>query len=90
VVLLDARCQTLRPGLTAELSAVRLRALLIVLWRTGLRISEALALESRDLDLAHQAITVRCGKGGKRHIVRMDRWGWDQLQPWLDARGQIP
>jgi integrase len=42
--------------------AVRLRALIVVLWRTGLRISEALALTEGDLDLNRGAILVRRGK----------------------------
>jgi integrase len=51
---------------------LRHRALVIVLWRTGLRISEALALEDRDLNHGDMAITVRRGKGGKRRIARLD------------------
>jgi integrase len=43
-------------------------------WRTGLRISEALALEETDLDQEHQSVTVKRGKGGKRRIVMMDAW----------------
>jgi integrase len=43
--------------------AVRLRGLIIVLWRAGLRISEALALNEYDLDLHRAAILVRHGKG---------------------------
>jgi site-specific recombinase XerD len=89
VRLLNA-CKPLRSGPTAELSALRLRALVVTMWRTGLRISEALSLEPRDLDVPHQAITVRCGKGGKRRVTRMDRWGWDHLHPWLDARQELP
>jgi hypothetical protein len=54
---------------------VRLRALIIVLWRAGLRISEALALAETDLDPVRGAILVRQGKGGKRREVGMDRWG---------------
>lgn len=34
-----------------DVDGVRLRALIIILWRTGLRISEALALAETDLDL---------------------------------------
>jgi site-specific recombinase XerC len=45
--------------------AVCLRALVIVFWRAGLRVSEALALSESDVDL-HGAILVRRGNGGKR------------------------
>jgi integrase len=44
----------------------RLRALIILLWRAGLRISEALDLRESDLDATRGAILVRHGKGGKR------------------------
>jgi site-specific recombinase XerD len=53
---------------------LRTRALIVVLWRTGLRISEALALAESDLDRDRDAIIVRTGKGGKRREVGMDRW----------------
>jgi len=67
----------------------RLRALSVILWRAGLRISEALALQENDLDHVRGAILVRRGKGGKRREVGMDRWAWTQLEPWLQAR-QLP
>jgi site-specific recombinase XerD len=67
-----------------------LRALIVVLWRTGLRISEALALEERDLNHRDLAITVRRGKGGKRRVVAMDEWGWQQLATWLTLRRDLP
>jgi site-specific recombinase XerD len=66
------------------------RALIVVLWRAGLRISEALALTESDLDRATGAILVRHGKGGKRREVGMDRWGWQQIEPWLDFRPALP
>jgi integrase len=69
---------------------VRLRGLIVVLWRAGLRISEALALSETDLDPGRGAILVRRGKGGKRREVGMDRWAWDQLQPWLAVRASLP
>jgi integrase len=52
---------------------LRLRGVVVVLWRAGLRISEALALTESDLDPARGAILVRRGKGGKRREVVMDR-----------------
>jgi len=51
--------------------AIRLRGLIIVLWRAGLRISEALALAETDLDRRRGAVLVRAGKGGRR-----ERSGW--------------
>lgn len=69
---------------------LRLRGLIIVLWRAGLRISEVLALLETDLDQSRGAILVREGKGGKRREVGMDRWGWQQLAPWLAYRTTLP
>ena len=42
---------------------LRLRGLIVVLWRAGLRISETLALVETDLDQPRGAILVRSGKG---------------------------
>jgi site-specific recombinase XerD len=53
---------------------IRLRGVIIVLWRAGLRISEALALAETDLDRQRGALFVRFGKGGRRREVGMDRW----------------
>jgi site-specific recombinase XerD len=55
---------------------VRLRGVIVVLWRAGLRISEALALNASDLDPERGALTVRHGKGDKRREVGMDSWAW--------------
>lgn len=66
----------------------RMRALIVLLWRSALRISEALALVEDDLK--RPAITVRCGKGGKRRTVGMDPWAWDTIQPWLKERENYP
>ena len=42
-------------------SRQRLRGLIVVLWRAGLRISEALALAEADLDSRRGAVLVRRG-----------------------------
>jgi integrase len=65
---------------------VRLRGVIVVLWRAGLRISEALALNESDLDSERGALLVRHGKGDKRREVGMGRWAWEQLHPWLELR----
>ena len=68
----------------------RLRGLIVVLWRAGLRISEALSLAERDLDPGRGALLVRHGKGGKRREVGMDEWGWEQLRPRIERRPEMP
>jgi site-specific recombinase XerD len=65
---------------------LRTRALIVLLWRAGLRISEALSLAESDLDPSRGSILVRRGKGGKRHEVGMDLWAWQHLDAWLDMR----
>jgi site-specific recombinase XerD len=43
----------------------RVRAMIVVLWRAGLRVQEALALAEHDLDPRRGSILVRHGKGGR-------------------------
>ena len=69
---------------------LRLRGLIVVLWRAGLRIGEALDLTETDLEPGRGSILIRHGKGGRRRVVGMDDWGWEQLQPWLAHRRTLP
>ena len=70
--------------------ATRLRGVIIVLWRASLRISEALALAETDLDRQRGAVLVRAGKDGRRREDGIDRWAWEQLDPWLELRRTLP
>lgn len=90
IVTVLGACIPLIPGRFGELSAMRLRAMIALLWRTGLRCSEMLALEERDLMRQDMALVVRHGKGDKRRISAMDEWGWRELGAWLDERAQLP
>jgi site-specific recombinase XerD len=70
---------------------LRLRALIVVLWRGGLRIQEALSLIESDFDPRRESILIRHGKGNRRREVGMDAWAWsDHLAPWLAARVELP
>lgn len=55
--------------------------MIVVLWRAGLGVQEALALSEADLDRRRGALLVRRGKDGRRREVGMDEWAWEQLQP---------
>jgi site-specific recombinase XerD len=75
--LLDAcgsRCST----------GLRNRALITTLWRTGLRITEALSLEPRDLD--NGVLRIRHGKGNKCRVVALDPAALAFVQAWLDRK----
>jgi site-specific recombinase XerD len=67
----------------------RLTALIVVLWRAGLRIHEALSLTETDPDQRRGAILVRHGKNDRRREVGMDAWAWSAIQPWLADRLQL-
>lgn len=69
---------------------LRVRALIAVLWRAGLRISEALALTESDVDPRRGAVLVRHGKGDRRREAGMDDWGFEHLAQWLGQRVELP
>src|SRR5450432_4058877 len=74
----------------SSVDGARLRALIVILWRAGLRIGEALDLAETDLDRSRGAVVVRAGKGGRRREVGMDRWAWGQLTSYLEIRATLP
>ena len=65
---------------------LRVRALVAVLWRAGLRISEALALNETDIDERRGSLLIRRGKGDRRREAGMDEFGFEQLAAWLAHR----
>jgi len=67
-------------------TGVRNRALIVVLYRGGLRFSEALALESRDVDEGESSVNVRHGKGDRQRVVGMDPQAFALLERWLELR----
>ena len=67
-------------------TAVRNRALIAVLYRSGLRISEALALYPKDIDFVSGAIRVLHGKGDKSRVVGIDAGAIQYVQHWLAVR----
>ncbi|MFO0836107.1 MAG: tyrosine-type recombinase/integrase [Phycisphaerales bacterium] len=69
---------------------VRNRALIAVLYRSGLRVSEALSLHPKDVDAVSGAIRVLRGKGGRSRTVGIDQGGIEHVDRWLRARASLP
>jgi site-specific recombinase XerD len=67
-------------------TGVRNRALLVVLYRAGLRLDEALSLMPRDVDAQRGTVNVRHGKGDKHRIVGMDPEAFAVLDRWVELR----
>jgi site-specific recombinase XerD len=74
----------------ADCHGLRIRALIAVLWRGGLRISEALALNETDIDERRGSLLIRHGKGDKRREAGMDQFGFEQLAAWSTVRVSMP
>jgi hypothetical protein len=66
----------------------RLRALIVLLWRAGLRISEALALQECDLDRSRGAVIVRRGKAASgERLGRTAGHGSSSVRGWRFVAG---
>lgn len=74
---------------TGRWTGVRNAALIAVLYRAGLRVSEALALRPKDLDLARGMIRVLRGKGGRDRVIGIDPGGAELLKRWLTRRAEF-
>jgi integrase/recombinase XerD len=69
-----------------SLSAVRNHALLVLLWRCGLRCAEALALRESDIDFAAHTVRVLHGKGRRARTVGIDDAALAAVGVWAGAR----
>jgi site-specific recombinase XerD len=67
-------------------TGIRNRALIAVMWRSGLRVGEALTLELRDVNLDTGTIRIRFAKGGKSRTVGVDEQTGALIARWIDRR----
>jgi integrase/recombinase XerC len=69
-------------------SDVRDRAVLEVLYGSGLRVSELCGLDLGDADLARREVRV-LGKGSKERVVPLGSKSVDALRAWLEVRPRV-
>ncbi len=70
-------------------TGIRNRALIVVMWRGGLRIGEAMALKPKDVDGKAGTVRVLHGKGDKARLVGLDPEAMAVVQRWIDKRKAI-
>jgi site-specific recombinase XerD len=70
-------------------AGLRDQALIVLLWRSGLRIAEALALHPKDLDLERRTVAVLHGKGDRRRVVGIDPTAAAFLERWMRRRAAL-
>lgn len=68
--------------------ALRNRALITLMYRAGLRVSEALALAPKDVDLVNGIVRVLHGKGDRYRAVGLDPGAAAVVAAWLAERGR--
>lgn len=81
--------QLLAAASTRYSSGLRLRGLIGVLYGAGLRVSEALALYPRDVDLTAGTVRVALGKGGKYRTVGIDPFSCELVATWMQRRSKL-
>jgi integrase/recombinase XerD len=85
--ILDRReIEALLAGCGTSPTGRRDRAVLTLLWRSGLRISEALALRPADVNLSMGTLRILTGKGGKARTVGLDTLARSALEAWIAVR----
>lgn len=70
-------------------TGARNRALLAVLYRGGLRIGEAIALQPKDIDAEEGTVRVLHGKGNKARTVGLDAGAMALVKLWLERRRKL-
>ena len=70
-------------------TGTRYRALITVMYRSGLRCSEALALRPKDVDLRAGSVTVLHGKGDRRRTVGIDPGAGRVVAAWIRYRRRL-
>jgi integrase/recombinase XerD len=68
----------------AQLPSWRDRTLILLMWISCLRISEAISICFGDIECSSRSIHIRHGKGNLERIVYMDRYTFAALNKYLD------
>ncbi len=70
-------------------TGIRNRAMIAILWKCGLRITEALSLYPKDIDLQAGTVRVLHGKGDKPRTAGIGEMASAYIARWLDRRAEL-
>lgn len=70
-------------------TGIRNRALLMLLYRSGLRVSEVLAVRPTDIDVAHHSVRLLSTKSGRAQTRGFHPSAVDSLMRWMERRKQL-
>lgn len=70
-------------------TGVRNRALLVLMYRGGLRVSEALALKPKDIDADEGTVAILHGKGGSQRTIGLDPGAFAVIEKWVERRERL-
>ncbi len=73
-----------------ELRRLKVRSMILFMFRTGVRVSELCALRRRDIDLQGGTASIYRAKGGKSRTVHFNAETADALVQYWAARGDQP
>ncbi|MCL1693698.1 MAG: site-specific integrase [Actinomycetia bacterium] len=68
---------------------VRNRAVIVLLYRTGLRLSEALAVRVKDINFEIGSVTMLHGKGDRMRTVGIDPGATPHIEAWIERRRSL-
>ncbi|HWF49713.1 MAG TPA: site-specific integrase [Solirubrobacteraceae bacterium] len=71
------------------LAGPRNRAMIVTLWRGGLRVTEMLELRPKDIDLEAGTISILHGKGDRRRVIGIDPEAAAVIDVWLTLRREL-
>jgi integrase len=73
-----------------ELRRLKVRAMILLMFRTGVRVSELCALRRQDIDFEAGTASIYRAKGGKSRTVHFDAETAQAMVAYWAARGDVP
>lgn len=71
-------------------TGLRNYTMMLLMYRTGLRVSEVVSLQPHHIDRSREHITVKDGKGGKDRVVPIEPYVLSAVDAWLTVKAKLP